>query len=94
MATDGPAAGDGARRAASPRSQLFAVRLWKEEVNEGPEYRGSVRDVVTGAFRNFRDWSDLVAFLLARMEEMEEEEHASAERREGGGDGDADCGAR
>jgi hypothetical protein len=47
---------------------LFAVRLWKEELGDGSEYRGSVRDVTSGAFRSFRDWSDLVAFMVARIE--------------------------
>ena len=62
------AAGERERRA---RSQLFTVRLWKEEVAGGPEYRGSVRDVVSGAFRHFRDWSDLAAFMIERVEEDE-----------------------
>ena len=56
-------------RAARPTTRLFAVRLWSEEVAGGVEYRGSVRDVASGAFRGFRDWSDLVAFLTDRMEE-------------------------
>ena len=38
-------------------------------VGGGSNYRGSVRDVTTGAFRGFRDWSDLVAFMVARIEE-------------------------
>lgn len=42
--------------------------MWKEELTGGPEYRGTVRDVATGAFRGFRDWSDLVAFVVARIE--------------------------
>ena len=53
------------------RSQLFTVRLWKEKVDGGWEYRGSVRDVVSGAFRHFRDWSDLAAFMIERIEENE-----------------------
>ncbi len=53
------------------RSQLFTVRLWKEKVDGGWEYRGSVRDVVSGAFRNFRDWSDLAAFVTEQVEEDE-----------------------
>ena len=53
------------------RSQLFTVRLWKEDVAGGSEYRGSVRDAVSGAFRGFRDWSDLVTFMIERMEEDE-----------------------
>jgi hypothetical protein len=71
MDGDQRATGNSAPGAARPRSHLFAVRLWKEEVAGGSEYRGSVRDVVSGAFRSFRDWSDLTAFLRARMEEDE-----------------------
>jgi hypothetical protein len=63
--------GDRERRAARPHSHLFTVRLWKEEVAGGSEYRGSVGHVISGAFHNFRDWSELVAFILARMEEEE-----------------------
>lgn len=55
--------------AAKPAPRLFAVRLWKEELAGGSGYRGSVRDVVTGAYRGFREWSDLVAFMVARIEE-------------------------
>ena len=54
-----------------PRSLLFTVRLWKEEVIGGSEYRGSARDVGTGAFCSFREWSDLAAFMVARIEEAE-----------------------
>ncbi|MGH2532665.1 MAG: hypothetical protein ACRDJW_10205 [Thermomicrobiales bacterium] len=66
------------RRPARPRSHLFAVRLWTEEVAGGAEFRGSVRDVVSGAFRGFRDWSDLAAFMIARMEEDEDAQAGSA----------------
>jgi hypothetical protein len=55
-----------------PGARLFTVRLWKEELAGGPEYRGSVRDVVSGRFRGFRDWSDLVAFMAARLEHEED----------------------
>jgi len=71
-----PVAGKRERRA---RSQLFTVRLWKEKVDGGWEYRGSVRDVVTGAFRSFRDWSDLAAFMIERVEE---DEPGHGDRRE------------
>jgi hypothetical protein len=82
MAFKGRAAGQRGRRATQVRSQLFSVRLWKEEVAAGSEYRGSVRDVISGAFLNFRDWSDLAAFMVGRLEE---DEVAQAERSEGGG---------
>lgn len=61
-------AGDGAAR---PRSHLFTVRLWKQPVAGGSEYRGSVREVISGANRNFREWSELVSFMMAQMEEVE-----------------------
>jgi hypothetical protein len=54
-----------------PATQLFAVRLWKEDLGGASEYRGSVRDVTAGAYRGFRDWSDLVAFMVARLEQEE-----------------------
>ncbi len=75
----------GERHAEGPRSHLFTVRLWKEEVTGGSEHRGNVRDVVSGAFRNFRNWSDLAAFMVARIEEAES---AQAEAIEGGRHGD------
>ena len=56
-------------RPARSAAPLFAVRLWKEELGGGSEYRGSVREVTSGAFRSFREWSDLVAFMVARIEE-------------------------
>jgi hypothetical protein len=65
------AVGDRECRASRPRSYLFAVRLWQEEVAGGSECRGSVREVTSGAFRNFRDWSELTAFMLGRVDENE-----------------------
>jgi hypothetical protein len=59
------------KRERRARSRLFTVRLWKEEMDVGSEYRGSVQDVVSGAFRSFRAWSDLVDFMIERMEEDE-----------------------
>jgi hypothetical protein len=47
------------------------LRLWKEEVASGLELRGSVRDVVGGSFRSFRDWSDLAACMIERVEEYD-----------------------
>jgi hypothetical protein len=66
MSEDGVARG---RESAGVRSHLFAVRLWKEDGAGISEYRGSVRDVVSGAFRGFRDWSDLATFMVERIEE-------------------------
>jgi hypothetical protein len=58
-------------RSARPPSRLFAVRLWTEEVEGGFEHRGTVRDVTSGAYRGFRDWADLISFLIARMDDDE-----------------------
>ena len=71
MTTDGPTTPDEAPQAAKPAARAFAVRLWKEELAGGSEYRGSVRDVMTDGFRGFRDWSDLIAFMVARVEQDE-----------------------
>ena len=65
------ATGDRGGSTPSPRSRLFTVRLWKEQTAGGSEYRGSVQDVVSGAFLGFRDWSDLRAFMIERMDEDE-----------------------
>jgi hypothetical protein len=51
-----------------PAARLFAVRLWKEELGGASQYRGSVRDVATDAYRGFRDWSALVVFMVASIE--------------------------
>lgn len=64
------------KKTSAHRPQLFAVRLWKE----GTEYRGSVREVVSGAFGGFRDWSELIAFMVERLEEGDS---AQVERKGG-----------
>jgi len=81
MATDDQITRDEAVQTATSGARVFAVRLWKEEFAGGSEYRGSVRDVMTDAFRGFRDWSDLVAFMVARLEQQ----HRARDRREEGG---------
>jgi hypothetical protein len=91
MERDNRVAGDNERPATKPRSYLFAVRLWREEAG-GAEYRGNVRDAMgmrtkgpepakeweAGAFRNFRDRSELAAFMCARIEENEQDERRRA----------------
>ena len=79
MATGDGATGRGAERTTRSRSRLFAVRLWAEEGADGLEYRGSARDLATGVFCSFRDWSDLTAFLIARMDEDERADLGRAE---------------
>lgn len=51
------------------RSRVFTVRIWAEAVEDGSEHRGSVRNAASGAFCNFRKWSDLTSFLSAQVGE-------------------------
>lgn len=50
-----------------PRSQLFTVRVWQEELDGGrSEWRGQVRHVLSGETCYFRDWLSLVAFVVEK----------------------------
>ena len=49
------------------RHRTFIVSAWSEEVGEAVEHRGRVREVDSGAFRSFRRWSELNAFLAERL---------------------------
>jgi hypothetical protein len=71
LGNDDTAAEDRGSSAVRMRSRHFTVRLWKEQTAGGSEYRGSVRDAMGGAFLGFRDWSDMCAFMVQRMEEDE-----------------------
>lgn len=52
-----------------PRSSLFTVRLWVEVVSSGErEVRMQVKHVLSGEIRYFRDWTELVAYLRAKLE--------------------------
>ena len=52
-----------------PRSYLFTVRLWVEELGEGGhEVRMQVKHVLSGEIRYFRQWAELELFLLAKVE--------------------------
>lgn len=63
-------------------SELFTIRLWMEELDERRrELRGQVKHVVTGITRNFREWADLEAFLLATFDDYEEGTNGKADGR-------------
>ncbi len=50
------------------RSNLFLVRLWEEETEEGErEWCGKVQRVVDGESHQFRDWQGLVELLLVML---------------------------
>lgn len=55
-----------------PRSHLFTVRVWQEEVKNGQtEWRGKVQLFTSGEVRYFRDWAALVPLLLAMLSESD-----------------------
>ena len=59
----------------SPRSQLFSVRVWREELAENQhEWRGKVQHVASGEVYYFRQWSELASLMVAWLEEGEEPE--------------------
>jgi hypothetical protein len=65
-----------------PRTHLFTVRLWVEPLGDDQgEVRMQVQHVLSRETRYFRAWSDVVAFLLAKMQALADEN-----RREGGDD--------
>ena len=51
-------------------SQLFTVRVWREELEEGRfEWRGKVQYALSGETRYFRQWDDLITFMQEKSEE-------------------------
>ena len=56
------------RQRQQPRSHLFTVQLWQEELSKGQtEWRGKVHHVSSGHVRFFRDWPRLILFLQAML---------------------------
>jgi hypothetical protein len=54
---------------------LFTLRLWQEELDVGQtEWRGQVQSINDGARCAFRDWPELVAFLVAKLAAIEKDE--------------------
>lgn len=55
-----------------PRSHLFTVRVWQEEVRKGQtEWRGKVQLFTSGDVRYFREWTALAPLLLTMLSESE-----------------------
>ena len=55
-----------------PRSHLFTVRVWQEEIGAGQtEWRGKVQLLTTGEVRYFREWAALVPLLLTLLSESQ-----------------------
>ena len=54
----------------SPRSHLFTVGVWQEEMSNGQtEWRGKVQLLASGEVRYFRDWAALVPLLRTMLSE-------------------------
>lgn len=72
----------GQRNKVHGHTELFTVRLWMEELEgERIEYRGQVKHVVSGATRNFRDWSDLETFLIGTLDDCKGGAYGQADGR-------------
>lgn len=55
-----------------PRTYLFMVRLWLEDLGEGKtEWRGQVKHVLSGEVRYFRDWATLVEHMKTMLSSVE-----------------------
>ena len=65
-----------------PRTHLFLLRLWVEPLADDQcEVRMQVKHLLGGETRYFRAWPDVVAFLLAKLQEL-----GAVSRWEGGDD--------
>jgi hypothetical protein len=55
-----------------PRSHLFTVRVWQEEIGQDlTECRGKVQLITNGNVCYFRGWEGLVPLLLSMLSEVE-----------------------
>jgi hypothetical protein len=55
-----------------PRSHLFTVRLWAEDIGDSQtEWRGRMQHVTSGEAHYFRDWPTLIAHLLKMLSQSE-----------------------
>jgi hypothetical protein len=56
------------------RRYLFTVRFWREELSSGhAEWLGQVQYANDGERCAFRDWPELVAFPIAKLEAIKNE---------------------
>lgn len=55
-----------------PRSHLFTVQLWQEELGQGQtEWRGKAQHVSSGQVHYFREWPKLILFLQTMLSNSE-----------------------
>ncbi len=54
----------------SPRTHLFIVRVWLEDLGDGKaEWRGQLKYVISGEVRYFREWNNLITILQELLTE-------------------------
>jgi len=54
-----------------PRSHLFTVRVWEEEIGtDQTEWRGRVQLFTSREVRYFREWAALAPLLLTMLSEL------------------------
>ena len=57
-----------------PQTHLFTIRLWVEALGHGQgEARMQVKHVLSGETRYFRDGGLLLAYLLSKVQDIEQE---------------------
>ena len=69
------------RRRQQPRSHLFTVQLWQEELGHGQtEWRGKAQHVSSGQVHYFREWPKLILFLQAMLSTPEPDTQSEQEQ--------------
>ena len=64
-----------------PRSHLFTVQLWQEELGHGQtEWRGKAQHAPSGQVYYFREWSKLILFLQAMLSTPEADKQSKQEQ--------------
>jgi hypothetical protein len=64
-----------------PRSHLFTVQLWQEELGQGQtEWRGKAQHVSSGQVHYFREWPKLILFLQAMLSTPEPDTQTEPEQ--------------
>jgi hypothetical protein len=59
---------------AKPRSQLFTLRVWGEDVGNGRiEFRGTLKHITTGETIHFRNWNTLIQHLETTWEQKKQD---------------------
>lgn len=60
------------QRVQRPRSHLFTVRVWQEEVGSNQtEWRGKVQLITDGSVHYFHGWDGLVPLLVRMLSALE-----------------------